>query len=309
MKQRLYITRFTKDIKNVVKDCLVGIFHKKSDLIDFFHECGSTSTDMVGIEESLTKSSIIDIYFDNLERRKDSGTMQYHSLIRNILDWSDFESYWFENGKLDAKVARQKIGRLKTLLGDKTEKEEERLKAKERKMASEKTIARSMTMDMLRQEFYEMCRKKDGSQKRGYQLEAFLQKVFGFFGIDVFKPFKLLGEQIDGAMKFEGDNYIFEAKWHDVETACNALYVFAYKISGNTLYPRGLFFSMNGYTEEAVQRITHGKSPELLLFDAVDFVAVLEERINITKLLEEKIRYAQTRSMIYVNAVQIMRVV
>ncbi|MCK4540452.1 hypothetical protein KAU09_04850 [Candidatus Parcubacteria bacterium] len=152
-----------------------------------------------------------------------------------------------------------------------------------------------------------MCKNKDGSQRRGYQLEEFLQKLFGLFEVDVFKPFKLQGEQIDGSVKFDGNNYTLEARWHDVEMACNALYTFAYKIESNMLYPRGLFFSINGYSDEAVKRITHGKSPQLLLFDAIDFIAVLEERISLVKLLEEKIRYAQTRSNIYINANEILK--
>jgi len=307
MKEKIYISKVTLDVKNAIKDCLFSIFYKKSDLINFIKECGSTGGDMSGIEELLTKSKIIDIYYNNLSRRTDNGVAQYHALIRGIFDWSDFDSYWFQNGSLDAKVAKDKIEKLKTLLGHKTEKEEERLKTKEREAETEKIKAKNRTMDELRNEFYEMCKNKSGSQKRGYQLEEFLQKLFGLFEINVFKPFKLQGEQIDGAIKFDGNNYTFEAKWQDAESACNDLYVFAYKIESNTLYPRGLFFSINGFSVEAIERITFGKSPHLLLFDANDFIAVLEERISLIKLLEEKIRYAQTKSNIYINANEILK--
>ena len=306
MKERIHISRITQDLKNAIKDCLLSLFYRKADIIPFLKECGSTARDMQGINESLTKSQIVDIYFSNIGARADEGTMQYHALIRNLIDWSDFDSYWFQNKKLDSSYAKGRVEKLQELLGKKTEKEEEKSRKKEREAEAEKIKAKNRTMEDLRVEFYEMCKNKDSSQKRGFALEAFLQKLFGIFEIDVFKSFKLLGEQIDGAIKFDSANYTSEAKWHDTEIACNSLYDFAYKIESNTLYPRGLFFSINGYSEESIQRITHGKSPQLLLFDAVDFVNILEERITMHKLLEEKIRYAQTRSRIYVNANEII---
>ena len=131
--------------------------------------------------------------------------------------------------------------------------------------------------------------------------------MFSFFGFDVFKPFKLKGEQIDGSFKHDGDNYIFESKWQDKESAVNDLYAFAYKIESNSLYPRGVFFSINGYSEDALNRITYNKKAQLILFDAVDIIAVLEERISLVSLLEEKIRFAQTHSRIYVNANDILK--
>ncbi|NQU77394.1 hypothetical protein HQ544_01720 [Candidatus Falkowbacteria bacterium] len=307
MKEKIYISKVTKDVKNAIKDCLLNILYKKSDLIDFLRECGSTSNDMNGIEESLTKSNIIDIYYNNLEKRVDNGMMQFHALIRNIIDWSDFDSYWFQQGALAPEQAKNKIENLKKILGKKTEKEEERLKIKEREKDAEKKRDKNRTMEELCIEFYEMCKNEDGSQRRGYQLETFLKKLFGLSNINVFKPFKLQGEQIDGSIKFDGENYTFEARWQEVAMACNALYTFAYKIETNMLYPRGLFFSINGFSKDAVQRVTHGKSPQLLLFDAVDFISVLQERITLIKLLEEKIRYAQTRSRIYINANEILK--
>lgn len=307
MKERIFITQISHDLKNAIKDCLLSLFYRKVDIIQFLKECGSTSNDLYGINESLTKSQIVDIYFNNIGRRTDKGMMQYHALIRDLIDWNDFDSYWFQREKIDSEYAKGRIEKLREILGKKTAKEEEVMQRKEKELEAEKIKAKNRTTEELRNEFYEMCKNKDGSQKRGYQLERLLQKLFGIFEIDVFEPFKLQGEQIDGSIKFDGQNYTFEAKWHETETACNALYHFAYKIEKNMLYPRGLFFSMNGYSDEAVNAITRGHSPQLLLFDAIDFITILEERIVMQKLLEEKIRYAQTRSNIYVNAHEIMR--
>ena len=50
------------------------------------------------------------------------------------------------------------------------------------------------------------------SQKRGYLFEDFLKRLFLKEEIEVTDPFKIIGEQIDGAIKYEGEFYIIEAK-------------------------------------------------------------------------------------------------
>lgn len=307
MTEKIFISKLTQDIKNGIKDCLLSLFYRKLDLIDFLKSCGSTSTDIVGINSVMTKSQIVDAYFRNLELRNDNGMVQYHSLIRQIVEWEDFDSYWFNNGNLDAEYAKGRIDRLSKLLGKKTKQEEDRLKIKEKQKEYEKVKVKAQLVSDLREKFYLMCKDGDQSQRRGYELEELLNKMFDLFGFDVYKPFKLIGEQIDGSFKHDGENYIFESKWHDKELAVNSLYEFAYKIESNTLYPRGVFFSINGYTDQTIERITHNKKAQLILFDAIDFISILEERVTLTFLLDEKIRFAQTHSKIYINANEILK--
>ena len=69
-------------------------------------------------------------------------------------------------------------------------------------------------------------------KKRGYLLENFLRDLAIHESLTISYPIKLHGEQIDGTIKFEGENYILEAKWQDSLTASDALYQFAYKVEG-----------------------------------------------------------------------------
>ncbi len=307
MIEKIYLSQISTDVKNCLKDCLLSLFFRKVDLIAFIKQSGSTSAVMKGINDNLTKSQIVDLYFNNLAESTNKGNLQVHSLIRSLIEWKDFDSYWFRNGNLDPDYAKGRIEKLKELLGQKTELEEQRSRIKEREAEQEKLKKKNQTITDLRNQFYEMCKKVDESQQRGYDLEKFLGFLFPIYNIDVYKPFKLIGEQVDGSFKHDGENYIFESKWQDKEVACNQLYSFAFKIESNSLYPRGVFFSINGYTEEALQRISYNKKAQLILFDAIDFIAVLEERIMLPTLLDEKIRYAQTRSKIYINANEILK--
>ena len=62
--------------------------------------------------------------------------------------------------------------------------------------------------------------------------EEFLKKLFINESIEVTEPFKIVGEQIDGSIKYDGEHYIIEAKWHDKWSASDSLYQFAAKVEG-----------------------------------------------------------------------------
>lgn len=301
---KIYISNFSQDVLNKIKDCLLSIFYKKTDLINFLKECDLYSSDFIGINEQLTKSVIVENFFNNIKQNK--RTVELHNLSRKLIEWKDFDSYWFESGKLDTSVAKKKIESLKTILGEKTSLQEEKEKVTQKHEQEELLKLRRQSKDELKNRFYNLL-KIENRQKRGYKFENFLVDLFRYFEIEVFKAFKLEGEQIDGSAKIDGENYIIEAKWQEKEITNESLYQFAYKIQTNTLYPRGIFVSINGFSEETIKVIMKGKSPNLILVDGGDLIAVIEERLGLKEILIEKIRYAQTKSKIYVTASEIIK--
>jgi hypothetical protein len=302
MKTTILVKKLTPDLKNAIKDCLFSLFYRKQDLIEFFKSCNLTKGDLHNTDINQTKSQIIDGVFSNFLERPDHGSVQVRSIIEGVLNWSDFSSYWFANETLDKKIAQEKIENLKKLLGEKTKQDELLEKREEREAQQNQVITKRKTLEDLNQKFSELCKMSDATQARGYALEKLLVELFEYFEIEVESGFRLKGEQIDGSFNFLGDNYIFEAKWQEQVSANNHLYAFAYKIESNTLYPRGIFLSINGYSKEAIQRITHNKKPQLVLLDAGDLLFILEGRMKLDALLKLKIKEAQTKGEIYVNA-------
>lgn len=112
-------------------------------------------------------------------------------------------------------------------------------------------------------------------------------------------PFRLVGEEIDGTFKFEGENYITEAKWQDAGASTNQLYGFAQKVDGK-MHGRGFFISVNGFSNEGIRAIVLGKHIKTILMDGQDLSHVLEERMSLDEMLDYKIRAAQTRGDVYV---------
>ncbi len=143
--------------------------------------------------------------------------------------------------------------------------------------------------------------KEINNQRRGYLFEEFLKKVFLNEGIEVTEPFKIVGEQIDGSIKYDGEHYIIEAKWHDKWSASDGLYQFAAKVEGK-MYGRGIFISVNGFSPDSVQALTIGKALRTILIDGGDLVLITEGIYTLKEMLDNKIKAAQTMGRIYVDA-------
>ncbi|MOA01667.1 hypothetical protein D3C78_1210880 [compost metagenome] len=140
------------------------------------------------------------------------------------------------------------------------------------------------------------------SQQRGYKLETLLQRLAEYEGINVSDPYKIKGEQIDGSIKFDGENYLVEAKWHDRLIASDALYHFAHKIEGK-MYGRGFFISVNGFSTDSVNALVSGKSIKTILIDGGDLSFVFGGNISFNDMLDIKVRAAQTQGLIYFDAI------
>ncbi|GAB6168475.1 hypothetical protein JCM1393_09350 [Clostridium carnis] len=139
-------------------------------------------------------------------------------------------------------------------------------------------------------------------QKRGYLFEEFLKELCLVEGIQMSEAFKITGEQIDGVIKYDGENYIVEAKWTDNLSASDSLYQFAYKVDGK-MYGRGLFISVNGFSKDSVNALVMGKSVKTILVDGGDIINVVEGRCSLKSMLDIKIKEAQTSGKIYVDVI------
>ncbi len=109
------------------------------------------------------------------------------------------------------------------------------------------------------------------------------------------------GEQIDGAVKYDGENYIVEAKWQDKSSANEPVYQFAQKVEGK-MYGRGVFVSINGFTDHVITSLVAGKAIRTIFVDGGDIMLVLEDYLSFSGILDKKIQAAQTKGLIYIDA-------
>jgi len=129
----------------------------------------------------------------------------------------------------------------------------------------------------------------DNPQQRGRDLETLLNTLFQLYDLLPRKAFRMLGEQIDGSFSFDTDDYTLEAKWLASVASTADLTKFDGNIKRKGANALGLFFSLNGFSKEAVQ--VHNQHVSFIGMDGGDLLAVLEQKIRLDDLLAAKKRH------------------
>jgi len=135
-------------------------------------------------------------------------------------------------------------------------------------------------------------------QKKGYALEKLFTELMRISGIPVEEPFRIEGEQLDGAVKYDGHYYLAELKWVEGKTEPKEIGHFFYKVDGK-LQARGLFIAMNGFSGGAIATLPKGKELKVLLLDGNHLANVIYGHYKFQELLEHSIRQASLRGEIY----------
>ena len=172
-------------------------------------------------------------------------------------------------------------------------------RAKREKLGENQQKAKQ-TLAQLRDYFLSLYQDKTNAQKRGYELEKIIYELSRLSALEITQSFRVNGEQIDGAVKYEGHHYLLEAKWQDKASSNEPVYQFVGKVEGK-MYGRGIFISINGFSDFVVRSITEGKAIKTIFVDGEDLALVLEGHLNFSQLMDKKVKTAQTRGEIYIN--------
>ncbi|WP_432592678.1 restriction endonuclease [Stenotrophomonas maltophilia] len=143
-------------------------------------------------------------------------------------------------------------------------------------------------------------------QRRGYAFEAFLIDLFMAYGLQPNSPFRLVGEQIDGSFKFDGEFYLLEAKWQAPPTPASDLRNFHGKVVDKATWARGLFISNRGFTQEGLH--SFGRAKSILCMDGLDLWTMLDRRIPLPEVLDRKLRHAAERGEVYCSVSELFNI-
>ena len=120
----------------------------------------------------------------------------------------------------------------------------------------------------------------------------------GISGIPVQDPFRIVGEQIDGGVEYDGHYYLIELKWTEEKIGPADIGSFYYKIDGK-LDSRGIMISMGGYTDGVLEGLPRGKKIKILLLDGIHFSNVIFGFYTFQELLEHCISHAAYKCELY----------
>lgn len=143
-------------------------------------------------------------------------------------------------------------------------------------------------------------------QPRGYAFETFLIRLFRAYGLQPNNPFRLVGEQIDGSFKFDGEFYLLEAKWQGPQTPASDLRNFHGKVTEKAAWARGLFISNSGFTDEGLQAFRRAKS--IVCMDGLDLWTMLERGIPLPEVLDRKLRRAAERGDVFCSVRELFQI-
>lgn len=293
---------FPTDIKKCMKDCILAILWPRKDILGFFKDVGCTSSDVACIVnfegDQINRPQMVDAVFDALSDRDDAGLGQFRAMLKALVEWSHFDEYYFDKlAKLDRKTSNECLARLRRLqeTRDGNLKRDKSRNAEKSKKASEAT----KTLAEVRDKFLSLF-SSDNPHRRGYELEGVLKELSRLSGLQTTEAFRVNGEQIDAALKFDGEHYILEAKWHDAALSNEPLYQFAGKAEGK-MYGRGIFVSINGYSDSVVHSLVTGKAVKTILVDGADITLVVEGMLTFADMIDKKVQAAQTQGLIYVD--------
>lgn len=143
-------------------------------------------------------------------------------------------------------------------------------------------------------------------QSRGYAFERFLNELFNVFELRPKSPFKLVGEQIDGSIELSAHTYLVEARWRKKQATGPDLGEFYWKIDGKAAWSRGLFISYGGFTKDGLEAFGRGRATNLIAMDGQDLYYVLQGKIGLKELIEEKARAAAEKGGCFVPVHQLV---
>jgi hypothetical protein len=132
---------------------------------------------------------------------------------------------------------------------------------------------------------------------RGKELERIFTELVRISGLPVEEPFRIVGEEIDGAVKYDGHYYLVELRWRAKKADQAQIAGLYLKVEGK-LDARGIFIAMNGYSDEVLEALPRGKAVKVILLDGVHITRVLAGQYTLTDLLAHAIAHASLRSAI-----------
>lgn len=279
-------------VKPRIEEFLLNVYWTRQDIVNFCQNIISKNF-TCNISTNIKRKDILENFFIFIDTS--SQKIEYYKkLVTIIKEWNfDENNYWYKEGKLNYSIAKSiQIDFMKLEINEKKEKQEEKIK--------------EFSIDMIKKNFYSMVQNNNLTpQQKGFEFEKIFYQIAVLEGITHRKPYRVneTMEQIDGTLKIENNNYLVELKFTKNEVNFSTIASFAGKLSTKGCYPRGIFVSMEGFSDGSILNSSFSAYKNIILVDSVDFMNILEGVIKLEELLIKKIEILQTKGYFYYDPV------
>jgi len=290
---------FNEEIEVLIKDGIANLYWYKSDLHKALLRSGVLTAEKDRISclrdqdgRAASKRKQMDALYEALRSGDYNRRLEIsRNLVRILIEHKNFSP---QDANHRIEVAERCALKLNEIVRKQNEDREYRDAIRIKASTATKETYESK-LGELRQLFIE-SNDLEGQQK-GYALERLFPELMRISGIPVEEPFKITGEQLDGAIKYDGHYYLIELKWTKKQADPKEISHFYFKVEGK-YQARGIFISMNGFTSGAISTSSTGKEIRALFLDGVHISNVIFGAYRFQELLEHAIRQATLKGLV-----------
>lgn len=142
------------------------------------------------------------------------------------------------------------------------------------------------------------------AQRRGYEFEKYLNRLFGVFGLDPHASYRTDTDQIDGSFILNGNTVLLEAKYRIASLSKNDLILFENKVARKSSFARGLFVSLSDFDENVVNYFKD-RSSRIIAVSVPEIYMMCSEEKDLREVLTRKFRYLDEYGIIYKHISQL----
>jgi hypothetical protein len=291
---------FNIEIETLIKDGLSHLYWFKADLHKAWLVSGVPPSIVGNIKKllsvdgkNLSKREQMDALYERLRDGDYNRRLEVsRNFARILIEQNDFVAKDSGHQVHRAQLASFKLKELHS----KQNKEQERKQTFREKTAQPLEDSYDVQLGKLRDRFF--AAHTMAPQAKGYELEKIFTQLMLLSGLTVVEPFRIVGEQFDGAIKYEGRFYLIELKWTAGKSDPSQIGHFFYKISGK-MDGRGVFISMAGFSDGVTSTLPHGKELTMMLLDGIHLTSVLTGQYTFQQLLDHAIKCIALKGSIY----------
>ena len=114
-----------------------------------------------------------------------------------------------------------------------------------------------------------------------------------------------IDEQIDGSFEWQGSTFLVEARWRSEPANTADLLVLRGKAEKSD-WTRGLFISINGFSDLATPTLQIGRKANLIAMSGHDLILILERHWTLPDALKAKLRHTGETAEAYKPLVEII---
>jgi Restriction endonuclease len=292
-------TRVSYALQEAVVQACGTVFWYKRPLIALLVRAG-VPRQLIAKYEEASKFIMVREILAELDARGGAGSRVQHQLARELAAMRTVSDPDRQEEGLKALANLRAIAKQEGLIEDEDRAARARVKqhratVEERHRAAE---ARSRGLAELREIYMTLATREDEAQRRGYELEPLLGRLFKLHDISYEPPYrKGTVEQTDGFFTFNGFQYLIEARWRKDAPNLAEMTAFSGKIKRKIESTRGLFVSVAGFRREVIDEASGLLN--LILMDGQDLALILEGRISLIEALQLKLDKAAQQGILF----------